>query len=108
MMDWGALFAITIVAMGAAAFTTGHTLADRWRPLWQAVPAALALGIADRFLDFALAGEPPLDPAAYLAHTAYLYAVLWFAFKLTRARRMVTQYPWLYARHGLIGWRDKT
>jgi hypothetical protein len=29
------------------------------------------------------------------------------AYYLTRARRMVQQYPWLYERRGPFGWRRK-
>ena len=29
------------------------------------------------------------------------------AFRLTLARRVPLQYPWLYERRGLFGWREK-
>ena len=30
-----------------------------------------------------------------------------FAYRLTRARQMVRQYPWLYRRKGLLGWEER-
>jgi hypothetical protein len=30
------------------------------------------------------------------------------AFRLTRVRRMVSQYPWIYERDGLLGWRERS
>ncbi len=38
-------------------------------------------------------------------YTALLSAT--FAYRLTRARQMVRQYPWLYRRKGLLGWDDR-
>ena len=34
-------------------------------------------------------------------------AVAAFAYRLTRARLMVRQYPWLYQRKGLLGWEER-
>jgi hypothetical protein len=30
-----------------------------------------------------------------------------FAYRLTRSRQMVQQYPWLYRRKGLLGWEER-
>jgi hypothetical protein len=30
-----------------------------------------------------------------------------FAYRLTRARQMARQYPWLYQRKGLLGWEER-
>jgi hypothetical protein len=34
-------------------------------------------------------------------------AVAAFAWRLTRTRAMVRQYPWLYRRKGLLGWEER-
>jgi branched-chain amino acid transport system ATP-binding protein len=39
--------------------------------------------------------------------TAALVAIGLFAYRLNRARKMVSQYPWLYERAGLFRWRDR-
>jgi hypothetical protein len=38
---------------------------------------------------------------------AVLMLIAAFAFRLTRARKMVSQYPWLYERVGVFGWRSR-
>ena len=65
------------------------------------------LGFADRFLVWGLFGGDGLSVSGYVIDTAYLIAVGFAAYRLTRARRMVTQYPWLYERAGPFGWRDR-
>jgi len=35
-------------------------------------------------------------------------AIASLAYRLTQARKMVSQYPWLYDRAGLFGWRTKS
>jgi branched-chain amino acid transport system ATP-binding protein len=48
-----------------------------------------------------------LSLSGYLIDTAVLMAISAFAFRITQARRMVSQYPWLYDRAGLFGWQEK-
>ena len=42
-----------------------------------------------------------------LLHSVVLLAICLLGFRLTKARKMVSQYPWLYERVGLFGWRRK-
>ena len=98
---------ITVVIMGFAAFMTGRGLADAWRPAWQAVMYAMMLGIADRFLVFALFQGELLSASGYLIDSAVLVAISLVSYRLTQTHRMVTQYPWIYERAGLLGWREK-
>ena len=99
--------AITIIFMGGCAFMTGQALAATWRPFWHAGPYALLLGFGDRFVIYALFQGDLFLPSGYVIDTVWLFAVITFAFRVTRARQMVTQYPWLYERSGLLSWRDK-
>jgi branched-chain amino acid transport system ATP-binding protein len=105
---WPAMIWITLIFMGGCAFMTGQSLARTWRPLWQTIPYALLLGLADRFLVFALFEGQLLSIAGYLADGTFLVAVAVATYRATRARMMVTQYPWLYQRDGLFGWREKS
>lgn len=98
---------VTAIIVGFAAFMTGQALANTWRPAWQMLPYGLMLGFADRFLVWGLFGGDGLSVSGYVIDTAYLIAVGFAAYRLTRARRMVTQYPWLYERAGPFGWKDK-
>ena len=100
-------FGITIVIMGFAVFMTGHALANTWRPRWQLVVYCILLGFADRFLIWALFRGEAWLVSGYLVDTAYLLGLGLLSYRLTEARKMVTQYPWLYERTGLLSWRTK-
>ena len=103
----GPFLVMTLVLFGGAAFLTGQALAQSWRPAWQIPPVALLLAAADRFLHYALFGAE-LTPIAGFSATATLFAsITASAYYLTRARKMVQQYPWLYERRGPFGWREK-
>ncbi len=95
---------VTVLFMGGCAFMAGQALAATWRPQWQVFPYALGLAAAARFLSFALFGGTLLSLPAYGLEAAVLIAVTLASYRLTRARRIVDQYPWLYRRAGLFGW----
>jgi hypothetical protein len=105
--ELGVTIGITLVFMGGCAFMTGQALAATWRPLWHVIPYALLLGCADRFMVYALFQGSLFLLSGYLIDAIWLFAVLVFAYRVTRVRQMSTQYPWLYERAGLMGWRDK-
>ncbi|CAA7611848.1 conserved membrane hypothetical protein [Magnetospirillum sp. LM-5] len=98
---------ITILFMGGCAFMTGNALARTWRPWWMGALYALGLGAADRFIGFALFGGSLLSPGGYVIDTMVLEAITLAAWRVTLAKRMCDQYPWLYQRSGLFGWTDK-
>lgn len=105
--DISVFIGITLVLFGGTAFMTGQALAQTWRPIWQCIPYALLLGVADRFLCFALFQAPLGSLPLYVLDTALLMATALFAYRATRAYKMVTQYPWLYERAGLLSWRER-
>jgi branched-chain amino acid transport system ATP-binding protein len=98
---------ITCILGGGCACMTGRVLALNWRPDWQIVVYCLLLGIADRFLVFALFQGELLSPTGYLADVLLFILMAVVAFKVVRARQMVRQYPWLYEFGSLKGWRDR-
>ncbi len=104
----GVSFTVTVVVMGFAAFMTGQALAGTWKSMWQVVLYCLLLGLGDRFLIFSLYGGELLSLSGYLIDSAVLVAISLFAYRLTQARKMTSQYPWIYERAGLLSWRDKT
>jgi branched-chain amino acid transport system ATP-binding protein len=101
-------FGLTMCLMGFAAFMTGQAIAITWKPVWHALGYALLLGFADRFLAYALFDGHLLSIPAYLIDTATLAAIAALAWRLARARKMVSQYPWLYERTGPFSWRSRT
>ena len=102
-----AFLGLTVVLFGFAAFLIGQATAQSWRPAWQILPAALLLTVADRFLLYAMFGAELVSPGGFLIAVAILATIAGTAYYLTRARKMVEQYPWLYERRGLFGWREK-
>ena len=96
---------LTVILFGGCAFMTGQALAATWRPWWQIIPYGLMMGAADRFLGYALFGGELLSVGGWLFDSTVIILVAAAAFRLTRARRMAEQYPWLYRRDGLFGWR---
>ncbi len=96
---------LTVGIMGFAAYMTGQGLANTWRPVWQPVVYCGLLGFVDRFLTFALFDGDLLSLTGYLIDSAVLIAISLFAFQLKRAKKMVTQYPWIYEPAGPLGWR---
>lgn len=99
---------LTVVIMGFASFMTGQALANTWKPAWQVVLYALMLAAADRFLVWGLFAGELLSLSGYLIHGATLVAIGLFAYRVTQAHKMVAQYPWIYERRGLFGWREKS
>ena len=98
---------ITLVLGGCCAWMTGRVLALNWRPDWQIPVYCLLLAIADRFLVFALYQGDLTSVTGYLADGVVFMLIAVVAFKVTRARQMVRQYPWLYRRRGPMGWQER-
>ena len=98
--------AVTVIIIGFAAYMTGQALANTWRPLWQLLVYCIMLGFASRFLIFSLFDGELLSMGGYLIDVVVLILIAAFAFRVTRARKMVNQYPWLYERTGLFGWKN--
>ena len=104
----GVSFTVTVVVMGFAAFMTGQALAGTWKSMWQVVLYCLLLGLGDRFLIFSLFEGELLSLSGYVIDSAVLVAISLFAYRLTQARKMTSQYPWIYERAGLLSWRNRT
>ena len=98
---------LTLLLFGAAAVATGRALARSWRPLWQALPYAALLAVADRFLLYALFGGELLSASGYAIAASILLLVTLLGYRATQARLMVRQYPWLYEKAGPLGWRER-
>ncbi len=105
--SFGVFFGITVLLTGFAAFMSGQAVANTWRPYWQILVYCALLGGAARFLIYGLFNGALWSPTGYLIGTGVLMLIGTFAFRLTRARRMVLQYPWLYNRAGLFGVKPK-
>jgi hypothetical protein len=103
----GVFVGVTVLLFGFAAVMTGQALARTWRPVWQIVPYALLLAVGARFISYALFDGELLSLGGYVLGAIVLLVLAFASFRATLARKMVTQYPWLYDRAGLFGWREK-
>lgn len=105
---FGVFALMTVVIFGGAAYMTGQVVSATWRPVWQVVAYGLLLTCADRFLVFGLFQGELLSLAGFGIDAVVLVAIGLLAYRLTRARKMVAQYPWLYESAGPFGWRRRT
>ncbi|MBI1778882.1 MAG: hypothetical protein HYR63_26380 [Proteobacteria bacterium] len=103
----GVFLGFTVVMFGGAAVMTGQAMAQTWRPLWQVVPYGLLMAVGNRLLSFMLFEAPLLSVAGFVASAIVLIGLSALSHRLTFARKMVDQYPWLYERHGLFRWRAR-
>lgn len=103
----GAFLGLTLVLFGAAGIMTGRALATTWRPGWQIVPYGILMGLANRFFSYALFDGDLLSLCGMVIDTGYIILIGYFAYGVTRAYKMVRQYPWAIERTGLTSWRDK-
>jgi hypothetical protein len=103
---WQIVFVTGIIG-GAAAWATGRAIAETWRPYWQAFGYMLLLGAAVRFAHFALFHGELLSVPSYLADMLYLLALGSISWRITRTRRMASQYSWLYERTTPFTWRER-
>ncbi len=97
----------TLVLVGPASFAMGHGMAITWRPWRRTILYSAFLSAGVRFLDYALGGGELWSVAGFLLGWAVQLAISAFAYRLTRARQMARQYPWLYQRKGLLGWEER-
>ena len=105
IVDWPVFIKITLVLFGFASLMTGQALAATWRPVGWVILYILLLGFADRFIHWSLFDGDLLSPLGYLIDTATLLAIGLVSYRLTRVRKMVSQYPWLYEHAGPFFWR---
>jgi len=103
--SFGVFLLVTIILGGGAAWLAGRAIAGTWRPWWQIPMYMLVLGAAVRFMHFALFGGTLLSPHYFLVDALVCLICGVLGFKMTRASQMSTQYAWINARRGLLGWR---
>ncbi len=71
------------------------------------VLACFGLGLADRFLVYALFEGELLEPPAFVIDFVVITALALLAWRITAVRKMVSQYPWRYERASLFAYREK-
>ena len=81
---------------GGAGWLSGRAIALTWRPRWAVAPAALALGLAIRFIHYALFGATLLSLQYYIVDTAIAALFAFAGYQVTRASQMARQYGFLH------------
>jgi hypothetical protein len=101
-------YLILLLLFVPLAWATGQGVASRWeRPRLVLLYCAM-LTVAERFFDYALAKGHAFSVAGGLVVLAVLCAAGVLAWRLSLVAMMVRQYPWLYERDGLLGWRERS
>jgi hypothetical protein len=100
-------FFVTLALGGGAAWITGRSAAQGWRPWYILLLSCLPLGVAVRFIYYALFRQTFFEFHYYLIDTAILAVIGTIAYRYTLAGQMASQYGWLYERTGLFSWREK-
>jgi hypothetical protein len=93
--NFGIFLLVTVLLGGGAAWLAGRAIAQTWRPWWHIAFYMLILGIAVRFIHFALFEGALLSPRYYAVDSAVAVLVATLGFRLTRARQMARQYGFL-------------
>lgn len=103
-MNWPVFIGVTLMLGGGAAWMMGQSLANTWRPIWQVFIYALLLGLADRFLVFALFDGELLSLKSFILDSATLLIIGLTSWRFNQVRMMIKQYPWLYRRASYFHW----
>ena len=107
--DYIGLFLLVTVAMGGgAAWLAGRAIAATWRPWWHVAFYMLILGLAVRFIHFALFEGTLLSPQFYAVDTLVCLIFGFLGFRATRVAQMTTQYGWINSRAGALGWTRRS
>lgn len=101
-------FALLTVLGGAAAVASGRAVAGSWRPFTILPIYMLVLSAVLRFLHYALFQEDILSVPGLVVAFVITLAAAGYGYRAERSRQMATQYSWIYARAGPLGWTART
>ena len=103
--DYISLFVlVTVIMGGGAAWLAGRAIASTWRPWWHVAFYMLILGLAVRFIHFALFEGTLLSPQFYAVDAVVCLIFGFLGYRATRAAQMTTQYGWINERGGFLRW----
>ena len=71
------------------------------------VSVAIAAATVSGYALWLLFGGKLFAVPPYLIAAAVIVALGSLGFRLTQVRKFVGQYPWIYERDGLLGWRER-
>lgn len=97
-------FILLTVLGAAAALASGRAIASTWRPFTILPLYMLVLAAVLRFLHYALFQEDILSVPGFVVAFVITLAGAGYGYRAERSRQMSTQYSWLYAQAGPLGW----
>jgi hypothetical protein len=98
---------VTIVMGGAAAWQTGRSVAQTWRP-FAILPLYIALlNLGVRFIHYALFEGTLLSPYYYAIDFVVLMITAAIGWRMRRAQQMRTQYSFAFTGTGPLSWKRK-
>jgi len=83
---------LTLILGGSAAFISGKSIAETWRPLWQLPFYMVLLTLIVRFLHFALFEEVLVSARNFVVDYGVLLVLAALGYRAARARQMAIQY----------------
>ena len=83
---------LTVILGGSAAFISGKSIAETWRPFWQVPFYMVLLALMVRFLHFALFEEVLVSARNLAVDFAFLLTLAIAGYRIARAAQMRTQY----------------
>lgn len=98
---------VTLICMCGCSILMGRALARSWRPARHTLRYGLLLGFADRLLIYALFDGDIRSVTGFVIDTYCILMTALIVYRLTLAAQMVRQYPWLYERFLVFGWRSR-
>ncbi|MFY7962232.1 MAG: DUF6867 family protein [Elsteraceae bacterium] len=107
-VSWHEFILLTLIFFGWIGYMTAASLGRTWRPAWHNVAYGFCLAGANRLLEMMLFQGDLSSLRGFLVASGYLIVVMLLSYRITVTKMMVTQYPWLYERTGLLGWREKS
>ncbi|HRD76986.1 MAG TPA: hypothetical protein PK264_13820 [Hyphomicrobiaceae bacterium] len=90
---WTFLLA-TVLLGGLAAWVTGRSIAETWRPYWQIPVYMVMLAASVRFIHYAIFQAKLLSWRSFLVDLLVLLALAALSHVLARRRQMALQYGW--------------
>ncbi|CAN1552845.1 hypothetical protein MCEMSEM23_02260 [Rhabdaerophilaceae bacterium] len=102
------LFLLITIAMGGwAAWRTGIAVAKTWKPITILVPYMIMLGMAVRFIHFAMFHGTLFSLRYYLVDLVFISFFAYLGWRKERASQMARQYGFAFERTSLFGWKRK-
>jgi hypothetical protein len=99
---------VTVILGGGAAWISGRSTAQMWRPWYILLLSVLGLSVAVRFMYYALFQQTFFSLHYYIVDAIVLLIIGSIAYRFTLARQMVSQYGWLYERTGPFSWGSRS